>query len=112
MAHIEEMAVIHRDLAARNVLVKDKNTYKIADFGLARITEDSVYNSTAGKVNYEEIDYLWNKKRTIHQIKTTHHEKKYVPPTFFFIFVIRKLNKDRHKSINCFQLHDHLGPEE
>ena len=62
MAHIEEMAVIHRDLAARNVLVKDKNTYKIADFGLARITEDSVYNSTAGKVNYEEIDYLWNRR--------------------------------------------------
>ncbi|KAG8510952.1 Tyrosine-protein kinase FRK, partial [Galemys pyrenaicus] len=37
MAYLESQNYIHRDLAARNVLVGDHNTYKVADFGLARV---------------------------------------------------------------------------
>ncbi|XP_004673844.1 PREDICTED: tyrosine-protein kinase FRK [Condylura cristata] len=37
MAYLESQNYIHRDLAARNVLVGEHNTYKVADFGLARV---------------------------------------------------------------------------
>ena len=40
MAFIESQNTIHRDLAARNVLVGDNNVVKVADFGLARLTEN------------------------------------------------------------------------
>ena len=40
MAFIESQGTIHRDLAARNVLVGDNNIVKVADFGLARLTEN------------------------------------------------------------------------
>ena len=36
--------VIHRDLAARNVLVGEKETCKVTDFGMARdVQEDNIY---------------------------------------------------------------------
>ena len=36
--------VIHRDLAARNVLVGERETCKVTDFGLARdVQEDNIY---------------------------------------------------------------------
>ena len=40
MAYLESKNYIHRDLAARNVLVGFKYECKIADFGLARYTND------------------------------------------------------------------------
>ncbi|XP_066947978.1 tyrosine-protein kinase hopscotch [Macrobrachium rosenbergii] len=36
MDYLEQYRIIHRDLAARNILVKDANTVKISDFGLAQ----------------------------------------------------------------------------
>ena len=36
MDYLEQCRIIHRDLAARNILVKDANTVKISDFGLAQ----------------------------------------------------------------------------
>lgn len=48
MAYIESKQLIHRDLAARNILVGKNNGVKIADFGLARIIEDSEYTAREG----------------------------------------------------------------
>ncbi|XP_037376854.1 tyrosine-protein kinase FRK [Talpa occidentalis] len=48
MAYLESRNYIHRDLAARNVLVGEHNTYKVADFGLARVFKvenEDVYES-------------------------------------------------------------------
>ena len=41
MAHLEARGIIHRDLASRNVLMSSTLTAKVADLGLARITEGS-----------------------------------------------------------------------
>lgn len=48
MMYLEEKQLVHRDLAARNILVNDENVVKIADFGLARIIEDSEYTARQG----------------------------------------------------------------
>ena len=44
MAYLEEHSYIHRDLTARNILVGDGNLCKVADFGLARVIEEDIYN--------------------------------------------------------------------
>jgi len=44
MAYLEENNYIHRDLAARNILVGQNNVCKVADFGLARVTQVSLPN--------------------------------------------------------------------
>ena len=44
MAYLEEHLYIHRDLAARNILVGDDNLCKVADFGLARVIKEDIYN--------------------------------------------------------------------
>eukprot|EP00035_Acanthoeca_spectabilis_P021685 m.439610 g.439610 ORF g.439610 m.439610 type:complete len:672 (-) comp18403_c0_seq1:923-2938(-) len=41
MSHIESHGYIHRDLAARNILVGADNICKVADFGFARLLDDS-----------------------------------------------------------------------
>lgn len=48
MACLEEMKLIHRDLAARNILVGANRRVKVADFGLARVIEDSEYTARQG----------------------------------------------------------------
>ncbi|KAG1678554.1 Tyrosine-protein kinase Yes [Nymphon striatum] len=48
MAYLESKQLIHRDLAARNILVGENNEVKVADFGLARIIEDSEYTARQG----------------------------------------------------------------
>ncbi|UYV81745.1 hypothetical protein LAZ67_20002184 [Cordylochernes scorpioides] len=48
MAYLESKQLIHRDLAARNILVGEHNVVKVADFGLARIIEDSEYTARQG----------------------------------------------------------------
>lgn len=48
MAYLEQEKLIHRDLAARNILVGENRIVKVADFGLARVIEDSEYTARQG----------------------------------------------------------------
>ncbi|XP_078495691.1 tyrosine-protein kinase Src42A [Ciona intestinalis] len=49
MVYLEVNNYIHRDLAARNILVGKNNICKIADFGLARVTQDNeIYQAQVG----------------------------------------------------------------
>lgn len=48
MKYLEDMKLIHRDLAARNILVGENKVVKVADFGLARVIEDSEYTARQG----------------------------------------------------------------
>uniref|UniRef100_A0AC34G9B1 Protein kinase domain-containing protein n=1 Tax=Panagrolaimus sp. ES5 TaxID=591445 RepID=A0AC34G9B1_9BILA len=52
MTFLEERKLVHRDLAARNILVGDKISgipeVKVADFGLARIMDEDVYEAAMG----------------------------------------------------------------
>uniref|UniRef100_A0A8B9FIC8 Tyrosine-protein kinase n=1 Tax=Amazona collaria TaxID=241587 RepID=A0A8B9FIC8_9PSIT len=45
MAYLESQNYIHRDLAARNVLVGEHSVYKVADFGLARMENENIYEA-------------------------------------------------------------------
>jgi serine/threonine protein kinase len=43
VAHLHRLSVVHRDIAARNVLLAKDDTPKVADFGMARLVSDDVY---------------------------------------------------------------------
>src|SRR5437899_376531 len=42
-------AVVHRDMTPENVLISDEGMVKVADFGIARLTDDSGVGGTATK---------------------------------------------------------------
>ncbi len=48
MAYLEEQNYIHRDLAARNILVGENLICKVADFGLARVIDEDIYEAHTG----------------------------------------------------------------
>ena len=48
MAYLEEQCYIHQDLAARNVLVGEHLICKVANFGLARVINEYIYEEDTG----------------------------------------------------------------
>ena len=48
MAYLEEKDYIHRDLATRNILVGENLICKVADFGLARVINEDIYEAHTG----------------------------------------------------------------
>jgi fyn-related kinase len=48
MAYLESQNYIHRDLAARNILVTENMICKVADFGLARVIDEDIYEAHTG----------------------------------------------------------------
>uniref|UniRef100_A0A673KGR1 Tyrosine-protein kinase n=1 Tax=Sinocyclocheilus rhinocerous TaxID=307959 RepID=A0A673KGR1_9TELE len=67
MAYLELQNYIHRDLAARNVLVGDNNVCKVADFGLARMENENVYEAKEGT----KFPVKWTAPEAIHENKFT-----------------------------------------
>ena len=47
-AYLEQQNYIHRDLAARNILVGEHLICKVADFGLARVIDEDIYEAHTG----------------------------------------------------------------
>ena len=48
MAYLEEKNYVHRDLAARNILVSENLICKVADFGLAHVIDEDIYEAHTG----------------------------------------------------------------
>lgn len=45
MAYLETENFVHRDLRAANILVGERNEVKVADFGLARLIQEDIYEA-------------------------------------------------------------------
>ena len=48
MAYLEDKNYIHRDLAARNILVGENLICRVAEFGLARVIDEDIYEAHTG----------------------------------------------------------------
>nr|KAG5711811.1 hypothetical protein BaRGS_023575 [Batillaria attramentaria] len=54
MAYLEQKAFIHRDLRAANVLVGEHHDVKVADFGLARVLDEGLYEASQSQERERE----------------------------------------------------------
>ncbi|XP_020600918.1 proto-oncogene tyrosine-protein kinase receptor Ret-like [Orbicella faveolata] len=59
MSYLSSKSIIHRDLAARNVLVGERETCKVTDFGMARdVQQDNIYEKkTKGRLPVKWTSY-------------------------------------------------------
>lgn len=69
MAYLESVKFVHRDLAARNILVKDKSTCKISDFGLSRTLANESYYKAERKGKWP---LKWYAPEAIYFARFTH----------------------------------------
>ena len=46
MTYLEVRDIIHKDVAARNILVGGDNRVKVSMYGVTRLIEESIYEST------------------------------------------------------------------
>ncbi|XP_066025243.1 uncharacterized protein [Pocillopora verrucosa] len=54
MSYLSSKSIIHRDLAARNVLVGQKETCKVTDFGMARdVQQENIYERKTKEIKKE-----------------------------------------------------------
>lgn len=52
MAYLENENFVHRDLRAANILVGENNDVKVADFGLARLIQEDIYEAHERKNSF------------------------------------------------------------
>lgn len=70
MSYLESMKIVHRDLATRNVLVGNGGRVKIADFGLAQITDGDGYYYY--RTNQRSLPVKWYAPETLNHRKFSH----------------------------------------
>lgn len=63
MAYLESQNIVHRDLAARNVLIGNGINVKIADFGLARVMKEEIYE----KQSEAKVPVKWTAPEALNQ---------------------------------------------
>ena len=60
MAYLETENFVHRDLRAANILVGEANNVKVADFGLARLIQEDIYEAHESKFFATVLIYFTN----------------------------------------------------
>lgn len=59
MAYLENENFVHRDLRAANILVGENNDVKVADFGLARLIQEDIYEAHERKNSFHVQCIMW-----------------------------------------------------
>ena len=95
MEYLESNRIIHRDLACRNCLVGEGEVIKVADFGLARFTDDYYIahpqSQFPGKLL---LNFCFKQKKTTN--------------FFFNAYTIEKLNGRHPRSLSTEVIHRNL----
>ena len=52
LSHAHSRGIIHRDIKPQNILVSENRTYKLADFGIAKVSEKTESGTMAGTNGY------------------------------------------------------------
>lgn len=58
MAHLHELGIVHADLNCNNILLDDRGTPKVADFGLSRMLAGQITTETLGTLTHAPLELL------------------------------------------------------